>query len=498
MRLMNRIQAPNGQKVTRKFHRNNHGLDHGRRGRARSRTESDQGRQCGRKLGGPKKPSVPGIMKKGAGKSALSARLATTVLALVLSACGGGHGGAANTGLTRSYWMGTTPFFATPAQFPDWRFEDLDDKDMLSIHVDDFWGVPWDQCNAAGCAPPPVWVAKWSAFAGAAKSKGKTLYLALSPLGGRKTLAPRVDVNGDPVADWAPVDANGCYRFDSDVNAADHKAAYISYMKYIIDLVGPRYVSPAIEMNIPFSQCPLQKTAWIAWYSDVHNAIKAAYPGMVVFPTFQMEHLYGISDAQAACSAGISRVACFEQRLTEALTVPGDRIAFSTYPILWKYLPDYSGSFPTDTYARVKSATPRKIWIAETGWAAVKIRQSYQHGASGSCGADLFPASIANDTQQEAYLHWLLGEAQTQGFEAVIWWLNRDYFDGPVAAGCPCSPATSDTCVLADAFYNAGGATVETLLRLSGNMALRNYDGSPRPARNTWRSYFNRSHSPVP
>jgi hypothetical protein len=31
-------------------------------------------------------------------------------------------------------------------------------------------------------------------------------------------------------------------------------------------------------MNIPFADYPMQKTAWIACYNDVHAAVKAAYP----------------------------------------------------------------------------------------------------------------------------------------------------------------------------------------------------------------------------
>jgi len=149
---------------------------------------------------------------------------------------------------------------------------------------------------------------------------------------------------------------------------------------------------------------------------------------------------------------------------------------------------DYPSSYPTDTYGRVQRATTRKIWIAETGWAAVKVLQSYRHGAVSSCGADLFPAAFANSTEQEGYLRRLLAEAQTRGFETVIWWLNRDNLDGAVAATCPCDPAAGDTCQLADSFFVAAGVTGEALLRIFGNMALRNYDGSPRPARSARRS----------
>lgn len=443
-------------------------------------------------------------MKKIDRRHRLAVYVTTFAIAATLYACGGGGGGGpgpGNPGPTRSYQMGTTPFFATPTLFPDWRFENLEDKDLLSIHADDFWGVPWDQCNASGCTPPAAWVAKWTTFANTARSQGKTLYLALSPLQDRKRLAPKVDTAGNPVRSWeipAQIDGNGCYRFSTDTSAAAYKDAYISYVRYLINLLGPSYVSPAIEMNVPFSQCASQKAAWITWYTDVHNAIKTTFPSLPVFPTFQIEHMYGISDPQAACTAGTTLAACFDQRLSEALIIPGDRIAFSTYPISWKYESEYSFSYPTDTYARVKSATPRKIWITETGWAAVKVLQSYMHVASGSCGLDLFPTTFANNTEQENYLRWLLAEAQTQGFETVIWWLNRDYLDGGVAATCPCNPATSDTCQLADTFYMAAGVTGETLLRIFGNMALRNYDRTPRPAHTAWREYFDRTLSPIP
>lgn len=413
------------------------------------------------------------------------------LFSLALFACGGGNssGTPTPTGPTRTFMMGTTPFFASTASFPDWQFDDLSDKDILSIHVDDFWGVPWLEFRD-NTPLPPAWVAKWANFANMTRATGKPLYLALSPLGNRRTLAPRVKADGTTEANWAPADGNGCYAFSTDVDAASYQQAYLNYVSYVINLVQPTYVSPAIEINIPFSQCAADKAAWVAWYNDVHNALKASYPSLVMFPTFQMEHMYGIADAQSAC-VGITTASCFDLRLTEALTIPGDRIAFSTYPIGWKYRSDYQFTYPTDTYTRVTNATGRKIWIAETGWAAVKILQSYQH-TNTTCGADLFPDTIANDTEQDDYLAWLLTEAQNQKMETVIWWLNRDYLDGDVATTCPCTPANSDTCQLAEAFYTAGGATGELLLRLFGNMALRNYDGSGRPSLLTWQNYLKR------
>jgi hypothetical protein len=422
------------------------------------------------------------------------------VFALALYACGGGGGGGSESGSSRSFLMGSTPFFASSTAFPDFRFENMDDRDLLSLHVDDFWGVPWIQCLDGTCTDsdlPAAWVNQWKNLAENAHASGKTIYLAVSPLGNRRTLAKRVLADGTYQENWAPADSNGCYKFVEDAaNAATYQTAYIAYVKYLVNLVKPAYLSPAVEMNIPFTECAAQKSAWIAWYTGVQNALKAEYPSLVIFPTFQMESMYGIANAQAACTSGTVSE-CFGTRLTEALAIPADRMAFSTYPSGWKFSPAFNYSYPTDTFARTKAATTRKIWVSETGWPAVPVRTSYQHGASGSCAATYaMPDAIANDSEQAKYIDWLLNEAQNQRLEAVVWWLNRDYLDGTVAAKCPCDPATGDTCRLADLFYSLGSDYGEFALRIFGNMALFNYDDSPRPGYATWKRFRSRPYTP--
>lgn len=64
----------------------------------------------------------------------------------------------------RAFIMGTTPFFMTPTEFPNWRFENLDDKDLLSLHADDFLGVPWVEFRN-GLPRPAAWENKWTTLA---------------------------------------------------------------------------------------------------------------------------------------------------------------------------------------------------------------------------------------------------------------------------------------------------------------------------------------------
>ncbi len=425
--------------------------------------------------------------------------MSMVLLLLGLGGCGGGSSGAApvtggTSAPTRSFLMGASPFFATPTRFPDMRMEDMTDRDLLSLHLDDFWGVPWDYCSAQGCRNlPGEWVRQWQDLARTAQASGKPLYLALSPLSGRKTLSAGVLPNGSRGSEWAPVDASGCYAFGTDPQAQAYKTAYIAYAKYVIDLVGPRYLSPAVEMNIPFTSCANHKAAWVAWYGDVAQAIKDAYPNLVVFPTFQLDHMYGVADATSQCAGGITPEQCFDIRLAEALAIPADRMAISTYPAAWKYL---RPAPPTDTWARIRQATGRGIWVSETGWPAVPVFSRYPHGSGEVCGPILLPDRIANEAEQAAYLGGLLEQAQAQRLEAVVWWLNRDYLDGQVAATCPCPQANSDTCTLLHTMYTAGGDVTETLTRVFGNMALRRYDGSARAAHAVWREWVGRGRAP--
>jgi len=436
-----------------------------------------------------------------------------TGLVFCLAGCGGGGDNVGETESSRPFLMGSTPFFTrfdgSRIRFPDWRFENLEDRDLLSLHVDDFWGVPWDYCDATACSDlPPSWVGQWQQLVDQAKATGKPIYLSISPLGGRRTLAPTVLADGTTRSDWnTQVNSDGCYLFDSDANAAVYQAAYITFLNYLIERVEPDYLSPAIEMNMPFTLCPQQKAAWIAWYGAVHTAIKTAHPGLPVFPTFQPENLYGVAETSAACP-GVTLAACFDSRLAEALTIPADRIAFSSYPAQWVYQEEFGHTWPRDTFAKTARATSRPIWVSETGWPAVPVLSAYAHGTDGGCGLALYPSmleipgagtvDVANENGHAAYLAWLLEQAQRQGLEAVVWWLNRDYLDEAVTGDerCPCVPEGDSTCLLLDGFYNLGGANAEVLFRVFGNMALRRYDGTARPALTTWREYRDRPYRP--
>ncbi|MBK7208521.1 MAG: hypothetical protein IPH91_09700 [Elusimicrobia bacterium] len=141
---------------------------------------------------------------------------------------------------------------------PFWTFADTQDQDLISIHGDDFW-VFLGSIRQQQAPPGPL-----GPTMGDHREKRKGHRQSALPgpfaLGGRKTLTKSVTAAGTYNETWAPVDADGCYPFSTDVNADTHRRAYVAYASYLIDLVQPRYFSPVIEMDIQFSTARRKKT----------------------------------------------------------------------------------------------------------------------------------------------------------------------------------------------------------------------------------------------
>jgi len=402
----------------------------------------------------------------------------------------------------RRYLMGTSTF----ADFFEFKFENPTDVDFYSIHVDDFLGIPWTEFEN-GTALPAAWETRVQTIATNAAASGKPIYLAVGPLKDRKTLAGQVDASGSKVENWAPVDGGGCYAFGTDPASQRHKQGYIRYLRYMIDRFHPTYLSPVIEMNIQFANCPSHKAAFKTWMNDVYATIKQDYPSLVVFPTHSLEYMYGLSNAQAWCGGtktDASFAACFQQRLDEINTLSADRMGFSTYPLFWTLTPvapdTYTPQIPyADAFQRVRQATNRKIWITETGWQGVPIYNSYSHTSPASACGSIFVSSPvpAGDALMANYLTQLLRWANTYALDGVVWWSNRDFLDAVASGVCPCA-GSANTCNLLETVYQAGGTSGEFSLRVFGNMGLRTNDGTPRAALyNAWSTARQIPYSPA-
>ena len=386
-------------------------------------------------------------------------------------------GDGAVDGPARDYYLASTGVQITPDQGIFLDRANLDDLDAISIHQD-FLGIAWD-AFAANTAPPAAWVAALDALA--TQAQGKPVFLSLTPLAGdRHHLAPKAIAQGGgftTVGGWAA----DCYDFTTASDAPTWKQAYARYVDFMVRKFQPRWVNVAIEMNL-FMACG--DSPW-AGLVDVeraaYDAAKAAAPASIVFPSLQIDHLYGVSDN--ACAASETQQQCFDAHYAKLANVKRDRFAISTYPYMKNATP---ADIPADWFTRGASRGGEQLEIAETGWLATNVVAKLD--------TQCVTALEQDAAEQAAYFDRLLADAKAAHAELVTWWSNRDVVDSRFMTDCPCA-FDAKWCTFLDQFRTAAGADpmqqfyAEALLKIFGTMGVREYGGTPRqPIFDRWQA----------
>lgn len=356
------------------------------------------------------------------------------------------------------------------------------DVDIVEIHQE-FYGVPWD-AFAAHQAPPAEWDALMKSLAKNAQSMNKPVFLSISMLnGGRSTLAAKTTVNGSNVGstdDWAA----SCYDFATAADGATMKAAYLAYVDYMIDTFAPGYLNLAIEVNLFFEKCPAAAAGLIDVANAAYDEAHAKKASIIAFPSFQIDHLYGYSNTCPAADADggtpADRDACFAANFAQIEPMKRDRFAMSSYPQL--SVVKKAADMPADWFSRGAKKKNEIPLIAETGWNSSSLVAELSNG---TCD------TVIDDTESEeqAYLDFVLGSADTAHIDLVNWWSNRDLVVSTFMTDCPCTFDTTWCSVLQafrgpDAGPDAGETAFfgEIVAKAFGTMGLRSYDGTQKPS----------------
>jgi hypothetical protein len=350
-----------------------------------------------------------------------------------------------------------------------------DDSDVMSVHQE-FYGVPWDAFEAE-TPPPPEWVAVMDRLASSSRAAKKPVFLSVSLLNGqRQYLAAKTKIeNGDvkTTDNWSA----SCYDFRAAPDSASKEAAYLRYVTYMVNKFAPAYLNVAIEVNLFFEKCPAATAGLIEVVNRVYDAVKKQAPNTLVFPSFQIDHLYGYS--KDSCADASRRAACFDAAYAVIAPLRRDRFAMSSYP----YMDEIGkvGNVPADWFTRGASRASETALIAETGWLSTDL---VVRAKDGTC-----PKIFAFDEKESAaYLARVLGDADSAGLDLVTWWSDRDLVVGELMTNCPCK-FDATWCAVLDIFRgpaSPGNPTDtqllgELLLKAFGTMGLRNYDGTPKP-----------------
>ncbi len=347
------------------------------------------------------------------------------------------------------------------------------DVDVIEIHQE-YYGIPWSTF-ATGAAPPAAWKAVMDGLVTSAA--GKPIFLSVTMLdGGRNSLSSRTVVtNGAVTAEdnWAAA----CYDFATASDGAMMKQAYLNYVTWMVGEFSPRWLNVAVEVNLFFEHCPAAAAGVIDVSNAAYMEVKAKNAALVVFPSFQIEHLYGYSTD--SCPDQGARSSCFDAAYTQIAPMKRDRFAMSSYPMI-SAIPTPS-ALPADWFTRGSSRGNERPLIAETGWNSTPLIVP----VGGSCNT-VFTSDLPSAA---AYLALVLAAGKSASMDLVNWWSNRDFLDSRLMTNCPCS-FDMTWCTLLSEFgtllVDGGGATAqeqgELYLEAFGAMGIRNYDGTPKPA----------------
>ncbi len=353
------------------------------------------------------------------------------------------------------------------------------DTDVVEVHQE-YYGIPWS-AFAAGTPPPAEWSAKILQIAQAAAATGKPIFLSITMLNGlRDSLAATTTVDNGKLGStdhWAA----RCYDLATASDAADMRRAYLAYVDFMVKTFAPTYLNLAVEVNLFFENCPTAAKGVIDLANAAYDEAKAREPSVIAFPSIQIDHLYGYSDAcVGGADGGTARDACFAENYAQIDGLERDRFAMSSYPSLGAFAK--VSDIPADWFARGPAKKGEKALIAETGWNSSSLVAELDNG---TCDT-VFTSSEADEL---AYLDFVLQSAESQHIDVVNWWSDRDLVVSTFMSDCPCT-FDKTWCAVLGVFRGpapAPDASVDTqffgevLAKAFGTMGLRSYDGTQKP-----------------
>jgi hypothetical protein len=307
--------------------------------------------------------------------------------------------------------------------------------DLLAEHIEE--GVPW-QAAADGKPFPKEFAQKMQ---GRAKNrpKGMKLLLSITPLDmGRQGFAELVDDKGKrPVPkEWA----------DKKFNDPAVKAAYLAYVRWMIDTFRPDYLLTGIETNELLNNRPAAWDAYRELSAHVRAEIKKQHPDMVVAESVTLHKLL---------EKGNKKLAEYQKAIREFIA-GHDFCPVSFYPF---FLGQHKPAEFDEAFKFLTTFTDKRIAIAETGHPAEDLAVKRWNLN--------FPATAA---EQDDYVTTLLKRAQADRYLFVTWYASKDFDD----------------------LWATFPESVKDLGRLWRDTGLVDEKGKERPGLATWKKELGR------
>jgi hypothetical protein len=262
------------------------------------------------------------------------------------------------------------------------------DGDMAAWLWDD--GVPWPEALSGGPYAPTYMAEIQRRVENT--PPGHLVYAAVTPIS--STHAGLALYKGESGNQPLPPPWNARTFDDPSVIQA-----FANHCERIIAATQPQYFSYATEANMLFEFAPADWPAFVRLATAVYPILKASHPDLTIFVTVQADTFHRSEAAQ--------------RTIVQQILPYTDAMVISTYP----YIADSDPSrLPGDYLSSLRDLAPDKPFaIAETCWPGENVQAPY-------------PVFIpSSDQTQQAYIEWLLGQANGLQARFVTWSFSRDY-----------------------------------------------------------------------
>jgi hypothetical protein len=398
----------------------------------------------------------------------------SVVLALALAAPTPASG--QETGVRRYY--GNMPFAVDlasrrPPQFHFTPQHIREDSTLVAIHMD-WFPIPWREL-AAGTPPPAAWTQEMDRIESLVHELGLPVYLAVTPIGGGNRLKPQAFQFGTALAGDDSF-SRPCEPIGERPDHEDLARAYHAYVDELVRRFDPRFLAISIEVNSYTMACPEAWGDMKRFLNAEYRAQKREHPGLPVFHTFQVENLWQSSEETSPC-AGFRRE-CLVVNYAPLADLEGDLAALSVYPIA-PYVND-GRTLPWDYLSVLRPLFGKRLAVSETGYPRSTI-SALVPGAGG--GQVCYPGLPSSTEDQARWMDRLLGEAEALDMAFVVWWSDEAPLSFDSLVPCRCT----DPNRFCDFLNSLANDDERMGFRYFGLMGLRDYDGTPQPALDSWR-----------
>lgn len=227
---------------------------------------------------------------------------------------------------------------------------------------------------------------------------------------------------------------------------AEVRAAYLEFVLWILDEFQPAYLGLASEINTYMDAHPDDVEEFVTLYTEAYEQIKLQAPGTRVFVTFQWDDLNNMipaaSEGRPPFEPNWEQVEAFEPNL--------DIWAISSYPY---FVFNGAKPIPADYYTPLLSRTDKPLAVAESGFASQPVG----------------PIDVSPEHQQ-AFMNAIYAQLG----DRLAFWVYLLLSDLDMAS-------------IEEAMQQEGRTSkdIETLSMFS-SVGLREVDGTPKPALETW------------